>query len=291
MYKPVRTAHCIAPGMNTPTTPPAERLSFTLSGAAAGFRACVPVALGVAVYGVLYGLLARQKGLTWVEAQSMSLLVFAGASQLIALDLWSPNLPVFSLIATTFIVNLRHVLMGAALSPQLLCLSAPRAFGSLFFMTDESWAVTLARLTEDRRRGALTDGAYLIGAGLAVYVFWNGSTALGHVLVRGLDDPARYGLDFAFTAVFTALLVGLRPRKADALPLAAAVVAALATARLCPGKWYILAGALAGGLTAALIPAGTAQASRPQAANTKPTKAEPANAGANAAKGTREAKP
>ena len=246
--------------MNIPPTLPKGRLPFSISGAAAGFKACVPVALGVAVYGVLYGLLARQKGLTWVEAQSMSLLVFAGASQLIALDLWSPNLPVFSLIATTFIVNLRHVLMGAALAPQLLRLSAPRAFGSLFFMTDESWAVTLARLTHDRRRGAATDGAYLIGAGLAVYVFWNVSTALGHVLVRGLDDPARYGLDFAFTAVFTALLVGLRPQKADTLPLAAAVLAALATARLCPGKWYILAGALAGGFTAALIPGGGAAA-------------------------------
>lgn len=242
--------------MKTNPSPSAGRLPFTLGGAAAGFRACVPVAIGVAVYGVLFGLLARQKGLSLVEAQSMSLLVFAGASQLIALDLWGPNLPVFSLIATTFIVNLRHVLMGAALSPQLLRLPAPRAFGSLFFMTDESWAVTLSRLTADNRRGVMTDGAYLIGAGLAVYVFWNGSTALGHVLVRGLDDPARYGLDFAFTAVFTALLVGMRPRRADILPLCAAVAAALLTARLCPGKWYILAGAFAGGTAAALAPGG-----------------------------------
>ncbi|MDR3640003.1 MAG: AzlC family ABC transporter permease [Humidesulfovibrio sp.] len=238
--------------MNTQTPSAAGRLPFTLGGALAGFRACVPVALGVAVYGVLYGLLARQKGLSLVEAQSMSLLVFAGASQLIALDLWSRDLPVVSLIATTFIVNLRHVLMGAALSPQLLRLSPGRAFGSLFFMTDESWALTLARYADDRRRGLVSDGAFLIGAGIAVYVFWNLSTALGHVLVRGLDDPARYGLDFAFTAVFTALLVGLRPRRSDALPLIVATGAALLTARLCPGKWYILAGALAGGLTAAL---------------------------------------
>jgi 4-azaleucine resistance transporter AzlC len=240
--------------MNTQSEPPAGRLPFTFSGTVAGFRACVPVALGVAVYGVLFGLLARQKGMSWVEAQSMSLFVFAGASQLIALDLWGPELPVVSLIVTTFIVNLRHVLMGAALSPQLLRLSAGRAFGSLFFMTDESWAMTLARYADDKRRGLASDGAFLIGAGLAVYVFWNVSTALGHVLVRGLDDPARYGLDFAFTAVFTALLVGLRPRRADVLPLIAATCAALLTARFCPGKWYILAGALAGGLAAAWGP-------------------------------------
>lgn len=235
--------------------PSSGRLSFTWSGIAAGYKACVPVALGVAVYGVLYGLLARQKGLSLVEAQAMSLWVFAGASQLIALDIWTPELASGSLILTTFIVNLRHVLMGAALSPQLLRLSAGKAFGSLFFMTDESWAMALSRWAEDGRRGLASDGAFLLGAGLCVYSFWNGSTFLGHVLVQGLDDPARYGLDFAFTAVFTALLIGLKPRRSDILPMAAAVGAALLCSRLLPGKWYILAGALAGGLTAALAPA------------------------------------
>lgn len=239
-----------------------ETIRFSLGGLAAGYRACLPVALGVAVYGVLFGLLARQKGLSLLEAQSMSLFVFAGASQLIALDLWSVDpptalsggLPVASLIITTCIVNLRHVLMGAALAPVLTRLSARQAFGSLFFMTDESWAITLARMVEDSRQKREPDGAFLLGAGLAVYSFWNLSTALGHILVRGLDDPAKYGLDFAFTAVFTALLVGLRPRRHDILPLVAATAAALVCGRLLPGKWYILAGAFAGGLTAALGP-------------------------------------
>jgi len=249
--------------MNAQSSPASGRLSFSLGGVLAGFRACVPVSLGVAVYGVLFGLLARQKGLSWLEAQSMSLFVFAGASQLIALDLWGPDLPVVSLIATTFIVNLRHVLMGAALSPQLLRLGAAQAFGSLFFMTDESWALALGRWADDSRRGRASDAAFLLGAGLAVYTFWNASTALGHVLVRGLDDPARYGLDFAFTAVFTALLVGLRPRRADVLPLLAATGAALLVLRFCPGKWYILAGALAGGLTAAVGPPAQAEEQRP----------------------------
>ena len=154
--------------MNATSSPSFGRLPFTLSGVLAGYRACVPVAFGVAVYGVLFGLLARQKGLSWIEAQSMSLFVFAGASQLIALDLWSADLDIFSLIVTTFIVNLRHVLMGASLSPQLLQLTAGKAFGSLFFMTDESWALALTRWAEDRRRAAASDGAFLLGAGLAV---------------------------------------------------------------------------------------------------------------------------
>jgi len=237
----------------------ADLIRFSLPGLLAGFRNCLPVALGVAVYGILFGLLARQKGLTLVETQSMSLFVFAGASQLIALDLWSTNLssglPVLSLILTTLIVNLRHVLMGAALSPWLTRLTSGQAFGSLFFMTDESWALTLGRMIEDKRLAREPDGAFLLGSGLCVYAFWNLSTALGHTLVRGLDDPAKYGLDFAFTAVFTALLVGLKPRRQDILPLIVATATALACARLLPGKWYILAGAVAGGLAAALGPA------------------------------------
>lgn len=243
--------------MNTPhaSSPAFGPLPFTLRGALDGARACLPIALGVGVYGVLFGLLARQKGLSLTAALSMSSFVFAGASQLIAMDLWGPELPMLSLIATTFIVNLRHVLMGAALTPWLTRLTPGQAYGSLFFMTDESWAVTLGRYSTDLRRGAASDGAWLIGSGLAVYLSWNISTALGHTLVRGLEDPAKYGLDFAFTAVFMALLVGLRPRRCDLLPLIAATAAALLGGKFLPGKWYILAGAFAGGLAAALLPA------------------------------------
>lgn len=240
--------------MNTAKPSPFSPLAFTLGGLLRGARACLPIALGVAVYGVLFGLLARQKGLSLGAALSMSSLVFAGASQLIAMDLWGPELPIFSLVATTFIVNLRHVLMGAALAPWLTRLSRAQAFGSLYFMTDESWAVTLSRYADDQRQQRASDGAVLLGSGLMVYLCWNLSTVLGHTLVRGLDDPARYGLDFAFTAVFTALLVGLKPRRADILPLVAATCAALLGAALLPGKWYILLGALAGGLAAAFQP-------------------------------------
>ena len=241
--------------MELDSSPTTTRLPFTLGGVSGGLRACMPIALGVGVYGILFGLLARQKGLSLGAALGMSGGVFAGASQLIAMDLWGPDLPVVSLILTTFIVNLRHVLMGASLSPWLTRLSPGQAYGSLFFMTDESWAVTLGRYSTDKRRKTASDGAFLLGAGLAVYLSWNLSTALGHTLVRGLDDPGRYGLDFAFTAVFTALLIGLKPRRQDILPLIAATAAALLCRSLLPGKWYILAGAFAGGLAAALLPA------------------------------------
>jgi predicted branched-subunit amino acid permease len=92
----------------------------------------------------------------------------------------------------------------------------------------------------------------LLGSGIASFLAWNGATAAGYAFGSVLPDPAAIGLDFAFTAVFVALLAGMWRGKRDLVPWVAAAVAACLAAALLPGKWYILAGALAGSLTGAL---------------------------------------
>ena len=175
----------------------------------AGFARALPVALGVASYGLVYGVLARQAGLSLGEGLSLSGLVFAGASQFVALDLWVHPLPVSALILTTLAVNLRHVLMGATLRPWLGELSPLAAYGSMFFLVDEGWALTLAEFGSGGRRAS-----FLLGTGLALYAAWVGSTGLGMTAGALLGDPARLGMDFAFTAMFLALLAGMwRDRK------------------------------------------------------------------------------
>jgi predicted branched-subunit amino acid permease len=83
----------------------------------AGFRTCLPVAVGVGGYGVAFGVLARQAGLSVAEASLMSAFVLAGASQLVAVELWDAPLPVVTIVATTLVVNLRYVLVSASLRP------------------------------------------------------------------------------------------------------------------------------------------------------------------------------
>ena len=173
----------------------------------------------------------------------MSAIVFAGASQLIALGLWTTPLPVLPIIFTTFIVNLRHVLMGASLSPWLLRIPRWKALGSVFFMTDESWALTTAELT----RGG-DDPAFLLGSGLMIWLFWNGATLLGRLLGSSLSDPSRVGLDFAFAAVFITLLVGLWRGRADVAAWLTAAAVSLAAYHWLHGSWYIVLGGLAGSL-------------------------------------------
>lgn len=222
-------------------------IRFTLSGAWRGFRQCLPLGVSVFAYGLVFGVLAVQAGMSAFQAGAMSLTTFAGASQLMVLEFWGPVLPVTGIILTTLIVNLRHVLMGAALRDWLTGISPWKAYGSLFFMTDESWALSMRELAAGGR-----DAAFLLGAGLCIYLFWFSATCLGassgFFLGSAMADPARLGLDFAFTAVFISLLIFFWRGRRDIPVWLAAGLAAWLGVLLLPGKWYILCGGLAGGL-------------------------------------------
>lgn len=218
-------------------------VDFSVDGLRTGFLACVPVALGVAGYGILFGVLAREAGLSVPTAVFMSATVLAGAAQLIAVGMWEWPVPIVAVLGTTLVVNFRYLLMGASLRPWFRQLTSHQAYTSLFFMADENWALTV----EDLRSGS-GRGAFLLGSGLAIWVFWVVATAAGAVVGGLLEDPARYGLDFVLTAVFLALIVGFWEGRESLAPWAVAGVVAFGVAALVPGRWYILAGGLAASL-------------------------------------------
>ena len=172
---------------------------------AAGAFTILPLLVAILVYGLLFGTLAAQKGLSPLEVALMSATVFAGASQFVALEIWSAPPAIALLAATALMVNLRHVLMGAALAPHVKVWPRGLIYGCLYFMADENWAFALQRGT----KAPLTP-AYYLGLSLPLYFGWITCTSLGAVFGGFLQDPARYGLDFAFTAVFLTLLAGLR---------------------------------------------------------------------------------
>lgn len=224
-----------------------EPLPFTHAGLVAGARQSIPVIFSTFAYGLVFGVLARQAGLSLPEALLMSALVFAGASQLIALGLWATPLPTLAIVLTTFIVNLRYLLMGAALRPWFSRLPARKAYSSVFLMADENWALTMGAFAKDD-----PDGAFLLGGGVTLFVSWLSATLVGQLAGAFIPDPQRLGLDFAFTAVFLALLVGMWKGASDLLPWLAAAAVAVAAAHWLPGEWYILLGGLAGSLVGAL---------------------------------------
>ncbi|MFC6974454.1 AzlC family ABC transporter permease [Halomicroarcula sp. GCM10025709] len=216
-------------------------VQFSFAGIRAGFVECIPVALGVAGYGIVFGVLARQAGLSIVESGLMSATVLAGAAQLIAINLWETPLPVSTIIGTTAIVNLRYVLMGAALRPWFKQLSPLEAYVSVFFTADENWALTIGQLKSGEQKGA-----YLLGSGLTIWLFWVLATVIGAVAGGAIGDPTKYGLDFVLTAVFVAIAVELWEGQSSILPWGTALAIAVLSAQVLPGRWYILLGGLAG---------------------------------------------
>jgi 4-azaleucine resistance transporter AzlC len=217
-----------------------ERVTFTLAGALAGARKCVPVAISGFAIGLVFGTLAGQAGLGTGEAALMSALVFSGAAQFLVLGLWASPLPLAAIVLTTLIVGLRHVLMGAALGPVFSRLPRLKAYASVYFMADENWALTMGEFDKGRR-----DGAFLLGGGLLALA-WTTSTIVGGAFGGAVEDPARWGLDFAFTAIFLALIAGMWKGKSSILPWAVAAAVSVAAHHWLPGQWYILLGGLAG---------------------------------------------
>jgi 4-azaleucine resistance transporter AzlC len=217
---------------------------LTLQSARQGALRTLPVALSVFAYGMVYGLLTRQAGLTMVESTLSSGLIFAGSSQFVVLDMWTHPLPVTALIFTTFIVNLRHVLMSASLTPWMRGLPSRTTLPLLFLLVDESWAMTYGAVSRGK-----SDLGFLLGSGLLIWAAWMAATITGRLAGAVIPDPEAFGLDFAFTAVFLSLLAGLWKGRGDIPPWAVAAITALIVDHFLPGKWYIVAGGLAGSLT------------------------------------------
>ncbi|ARS89490.1 AzlC family ABC transporter permease [Natrarchaeobaculum aegyptiacum] len=219
---------------------PGAAVTFDREGLRTGFLTCVPVAAGVGGYGVAFGVLASQAGLSVAEAALMSATVLAGAAQIVAIELWADPVPVAAILTTVFAINLRYSLMGAALQPWFEHMRASRVYGSLFFLVDENWALTMRDLKSGSGRGA-----YLLGSGIAMWVFWVGSTIVGAFAGGVIGDPSQYGVDFVLAAVFVALAVELWDGNSSLVPWLVALGVSVGAAAIVPGQWYILLGGLA----------------------------------------------
>lgn len=206
----------------------------------AGVRDQIPILLGVVPFGLIFGALAISVGIPPLAAQGFSLFVFAGSAQFIAVSLIGEMAPAIVILATIFVVNLRHALYSASMSPHFAPLRLRWKLSLSWLLTDEAFATASTRY---RRGNGASGHWYTLGTGLALWTAWQISTALGILLGGGI--PASFPLAFALPLTFIALLT---PTLVDRATLIAAASAGLLAVILSglPLRLGLLIGAMAG---------------------------------------------
>jgi 4-azaleucine resistance transporter AzlC len=200
-----------------------------------------PVLLSVVVVGIPFGIVARQSGLSPAEIVAMSVFVFAGASQFAMVQLFREGVGWPLVVATVFLINLRHLLMAAALRPHFAQVPVAGRLAAAYVLTDEAFAMAIGWF----RRGR-TEVAYYATFAVALYVLWNVATVIGMLLGPSIGEPRRFGVDFAITATFVAIVVlGVRRRSDGVVALGAALLAAVLAYAGASVVAVVTAGALA----------------------------------------------
>jgi len=206
-----------------------------------GIIETIPLLIGIAPFGMIYGVLAVKAGFPPAAAQAMSAILFAGSSQFMIVNLVAAGSPWLVVVLTAVVVNLRHALYSASLAPFLKHLPAGWKAVLAYVLVDEAYAVGIHHY--EREGSAGHQHWFLLGSGLAVWVCWQASTALGIFL--GAQIPAAWSLDFTLALTFIAIVVpGLKNRPL----LLSAVTAAVTTvvAHPLPYKLGLILAALAG---------------------------------------------
>lgn len=191
----------------------------------AGIRAAGPIVLGIVPFALVAGITAVGAGMTVAEAVGMSVLVFAGASQLAAIDLIGSNAPVAVVVGTAVVINVRMLMYSASIAPYFQPFSTRLRALLAYVLTDQAYAMSVAEYERNDERSRLW---YYVGIAATLWVVWQLGTLVGAVVGTGV--PASLGLEFALPLVFLALLVpAMKDRATTSAGLLSGAVALGAT--------------------------------------------------------------
>ncbi|HEY1014670.1 MAG TPA: AzlC family ABC transporter permease [Herpetosiphonaceae bacterium] len=208
----------------------------------AGVRAELPILAGGVPFGLIYAVGAIDAGIPPLQTLAMSSLVFGGSAQVVIAQQVGALTPELVIIVTALIINIRHLLYSASLAPHIAHLRWRWKAGLAYLLTDEAYVVGINRYDQPPPLPA-NKHWFVLGAGLALWVSWQLSTAAGIFLSSNIPDS--WSLDIAFPLTFLALVVpNLKDRPSVAAALSAAIVAV--AARGLPLKLGLVAATLVG---------------------------------------------
>ena len=178
-----------------------------------GARDIIPLLIAAAPFGIVFGALAQSNGLSIAATMGMSLMVFAGSSQFVAITLIGVAAAVPVILLTVFIVNLRHMLYAISLMPKVANLPQKLRLIMAFWLTDEAYATLSKRLLDEPSMRNFH--WYYLGAAFAMYFNWQCCTAAGILLGHEVPDLTKWGLDIAMVVAFVGIVVPILKNKAQ----------------------------------------------------------------------------
>jgi 4-azaleucine resistance transporter AzlC len=205
-----------------------------------GYRAELPLMVGVAPFGVVFGALATNAGMNPLQALGMSILVIAGSSQFVAAGLLDEGAPAAIIILTTFVINLRHLLYSASVSAFFRPIGLGWKLLIGYLMVDEVYAAAMQR----KQQGDLSPHEmrwYFVGAGFNLASLWWGTTLIGVAVGSVIDDDLTNILGFTLPLIFTAIVVPLLVTKAAFRAALSAAIVGVIFAPLPYGLGLIVA--------------------------------------------------
>jgi 4-azaleucine resistance transporter AzlC len=202
-------------------------------------------------FGLAVGATAARKGFGFIDNLLMNVLVYAGMSQLVAMEVWPDEITAGALAGLAFlcvVINARFLMMSASLHPWLGAMPQWQIYPALQFLVDPGWLIATRY-----RAGGGSDTGVFFGSTAILAVAWIGSAAIGHLLGGLVADPRRFGIDLVMPVFFAAMLIPLWRGARRAIAWAVAGVVALTVQTLFGGWWFIVAGALAGSVAGGIF--------------------------------------
>ena len=214
-----------------------------------GLKAALPVILAAGPFGLLFGALAVDNGFSVGEAVLMSATVYAGASQMVGIDLFGDKIAPWLIVLSIFAVNFRHVLYSAVVGRKTAHWSKLQRYAGFFFLIDPQFAEAEKRA----ETGKPLSFVWYMSAGVPIYLTWVAEGYLGATFGKLVDNPAAYGVDFLLPIYFLGLVMGFRKRPNWLAVVIVSGVASVGAYVLVGSPWHVSIGALAGVMTAAAI--------------------------------------
>lgn len=215
-----------------------------------GLRGGILVGLASVPFGALFGAIAQGHGLSLGELTLMSGIVYAGASQLVGLDLFGHEVAAWLIVLSILAVNFRHILYSAAIARYVRHFSFTQKALAFFLLVDPQFAETVRR----GESGKTVSFAWYMGLAVVIYIPWVLASLVGGMLGGLIGDPRAIGLDVLLPVYFLGIVIGFRKRDNFLPVVVASAVVAIVAYRIVGSPWHVSIGALAGVALAALLP-------------------------------------